>query len=71
MQYIARFIPYWLAWPVNLLSTLAAFVGAGLVFYAAAFGDGDYTAMVWGGVVFAGAAVLWHIADMASGNRPI
>jgi hypothetical protein len=71
MQYIARYIPHWLAWPVNLLSTLAAFAGAGLVFYAAAFGDGDYAGVVWGGIAFVVAAVLWHIADMASGNRKL
>jgi hypothetical protein len=71
MNHIARYIPHWLAWPVNMLSTLAAFGGAGLIFYAAAFGDGDYLPVVWAGAAFAGAAVLWHIADMASGNRPL
>lgn len=71
MNQIARYIPYWLAWPVNVLSTLAAFAGAGLIFYATAFGDGDHVPIVWAAVAFAVAGVLWHIADMASGNRPI
>lgn len=71
MNHIARFIPHWLAWPVNLLSTLTAFAGAGFVFYATAFGNGGYDPIVWAALAFVIAAVLWHIADMASGNRPL
>jgi hypothetical protein len=71
MNRIARYIPHWLAWPVNLLSTLTALGGAALIFYGAAFADGDLKPFIWGGIVFVIAAVLWHIADMAAANRPV
>ena len=71
MNLIAQYIPHWLAWPVSLLSTLAALGGADLVFHGAAFGDGATAPFVWAAVVFLVAAVLWHLADMASSNRPV
>jgi hypothetical protein len=66
---IADYIPYWLAWPFGMLSTLAALGGVGLIFWSAAFGE--YVPAIYGAVVFAAAAILWHIADMAAHNRPI
>ena len=71
MDRIAGYIPHWLAWPVNLLSTTAAMAGAGLTFYGAAFGDGDLSHFVWGGTAFAAAGVFWWFADLASSNRPL
>ena len=71
MQRITEYLPHWLAWPVNLLSTAAAAAGAGLVFYGAAFADGDLAPFVWGAVCFASSAVLWWLADLASSNRPL
>jgi hypothetical protein len=70
MEQITRYLPHWLAWPVSLISTLAALTGAGLAFYGAAFGDGALSPFVWGGVAFAGAALLWYVADIAASNRP-
>ncbi len=61
-------IPGWLAWPMSALSTIAAFVGAGLVLAAAAFGS--IRAAAWGGIAFLVAAVAWHVADFARANRP-
>ena len=71
MNRIIRYIPHWLAWPVNLLSTLAAIIGAGLLFYGAGFGDGDLDPFIWAAIAFAGSGILWFFADLASSNRPL
>lgn len=68
MERLPTLIPYWLAWPMSALSTLAGFVGAGLLFAAAALGS--VSAAVWGGIAFLAAAVTWHVADFAQANRP-
>ena len=52
---------------MSALSTLAAFTGAGLVFAAAALGS--VRAAIWAGIAFGAAAILWHLADYAAGNR--
>ena len=70
MQRITEYVPHWLAWPVNLLSTAAAAAGAGLVFYGAGFGDGELDPFLWGGICFVAAGVLWWVADLASSNQP-
>jgi hypothetical protein len=69
MEQIVRLIPHWLAWPLNLASTLAGLTGAGFVLYGAGFADGDLTPYVWAAVSFVVAAVLWFVADLASSNR--
>ena len=56
MNRVARFIPYWLAWPFSVLSTLAAFAGAGFLFYIVAFGDGDLSLVVPAAGCMAGGA---------------
>ena len=71
MERITEYVPHWLAWPVNLLSTAAALTGAGLIFYGAAFGDAELAHFVWGGISFAAAGVFWWVADLASSNRPL
>jgi len=71
MDHITKYVPHWLAWPVNLLSIAAALSGGGLVFYGASFGDGSMVHFIWGGIAFASAGALWWVADLASSNRPI
>jgi len=66
---MSEYIPHWLAWPVSLLSTLAALTGCGLIFWAAAYGE--YPPAIWAAAAFAGAAVFWYLADMAATNRPL
>ena len=64
---LIELVPSWLAWPMSALSTLAAFAGAGLVFAAASLGS--VRAAIWAGIAFGAAAILWHLADYAAGNR--
>ena len=71
MNRIIQYIPYWLAWPVSLLSTVAAVAGAAFVFYGAGFGDGELEPFVRAAIAFAASGVLWFFADMASSNRPL
>jgi hypothetical protein len=61
-------IPHALARPAAVLSTLAALAGAALVFWAAV--TGDYWWAVWGGIAFAGAALLWYLGDLAAASGP-
>jgi hypothetical protein len=61
-------IPRWLDRPAATLSTLAAVAGAALVFWSAV--SGNYWWAVWAGVVFAGAGLLWHVADLAAAGPP-
>ena len=70
MDHIARHLPPWLAWPLNLASTLAAVAGAALAFYGAAFGDAATAPFLWAGAAFAAAAALWLAADLAASNGP-
>jgi len=58
---ITAAIPDWLAMPLSILSTLAALVGSGCLFAAAVFGAFGWA---FAGVAsFAGAAILWQLAD--------
>ena len=61
-------IPQQAARPAAVLSTLAALAGSAFIFWAAA--TGDYWWAVWGGVSFAGAALLWHLSDLAATAGP-
>lgn len=63
LEHLVRLLPPWLAWPMSALSTLAGFVGAGLILFAAA--TGSVPAAVWAGVSFLAAAIFWHIAEFA------
>jgi hypothetical protein len=69
MQTMIQRIPHWLAWPMSALSTLAAIGGAALFFFSAVYAD--YGHAVWGGVLFASAALAWYVGDMAAANRPL
>jgi hypothetical protein len=60
---LAGMLPPWLAWPASALSTLLGFAGAGLIGWAATYGN--IAAAVWSGVCFVLAAVLWHLAEFA------
>ncbi|MCB2224750.1 MAG: hypothetical protein KQH83_11335 [Actinobacteria bacterium] len=71
MERIFATVPHWLAWPIGLLSTAAALGGSILVFWGAAFGDGGIEPFVWGAACFAGAGILWWLAELASSNRPL
>lgn len=51
-----------------MLSTLAAVTGAGLIFWAAV--TGGYWWAIWGAVSFAGAGLLWYLADYAGSAVP-
>ena len=66
---LTRFVPWWIAWPVSLASTVAAIGAAALMFHAAAFAE--YNSAIWSAVVFATSGLLWYIADMAASNRPV
>jgi hypothetical protein len=61
-------IPEWLARPAAVLSTLAALAGAGLIFWSAV--SGSYWWAIWGAVSFAGAGLLWYVADYAATASP-
>lgn len=62
------YIPPWATRPAAVLSTLAALAGSAFIFWAAV--TGDYWWAVWGGVSFAGAALLWHLSDLAATTGP-
>ncbi len=68
METFSQYIPYWLAWPLTALATIAALAGAVLFFFSAALGE--YVPAVWGGVAFVGGGILWYGGDMAASNRP-
>ena len=46
------------SWPVNLLSTLGAMAGAGLVFYSVGFEGGEVKLLVWAAVAFVAVSLL-------------
>ena len=71
MNRITQYIPHWLAWPVSLLSTMAAIAGAAFIFYGSGFGDGELEPFVRAAIAFAVSGGLWFVADMASSNRPL
>ncbi|MDX1689784.1 MAG: hypothetical protein R3290_02050 [Acidimicrobiia bacterium] len=67
VERFADMMPGWLAWPASAASTVTAVVAAVFVFFAAM--NGEWTPVYWAGIFFVIAAVLWHVADMASANR--
>jgi hypothetical protein len=66
---VTAMVPGWLAWPASALSTAAAAGAAIFVFFGAM--NGDWSPVYWAGFFFVIAAVLWHVADIASANRTL
>jgi hypothetical protein len=58
---IFQSMPGWLALPFSIASTVAATAGAGLMLWAASYGD--FTPAVWAAGAFAAAGLLWQLAD--------